>query len=100
MFFKIVKGKCQSYLYLVQSYRDEAGKVKHRKICSFGAVKNLDSAFIKSFTQVTKYSATVELVDLESAIVSEKINYGASQVINYFWQYFAVGSFVKQTIVI
>lgn len=97
MFFKIVKGKCQSYLYLVQSYRDEAGKVKHRKICSFGAVKNLDSAFIKSFTQVTKYSATVELVDLESAIVSEKINYGASQVINYFWQYFAVGAFIKQS---
>jgi hypothetical protein len=42
MFFKITKGKCQDYLYIVESYRDSSKKIKHREICSLGLVSKID----------------------------------------------------------
>jgi hypothetical protein len=96
MFFKITKGKCQDYLYLVESYRDESKKVKHRKICSLGQIGKLDTSFIDSFSQVIKTQSKLAIIDLNKTLVTDRVNYGGSEIVNYFWKHFALGSIIKR----
>ena len=45
MFLKSARVKGKEYIRIVESYRDEENKVKHKTIASLGSVDNLVNLF-------------------------------------------------------
>ncbi len=74
MFLKITRSGPRRYLQLVEAFRDEAGKARHRTLVTLGRLDQLDgqldsviSGLLKATGRVDGLNAPVPVIEFESA---------------------------------
>ena len=83
MFVKKVKNKNgKVYLYLVESFRDEHGKPKHRRIASLGPEEEFLKAIAKAY--------------LPETISAKQYMWAIPAIVNWLWKRLGIEDVIKQ----
>jgi len=78
MFLKITKSADKTdYIYVVESYRDDKGRVRHRYLFSLGKLKDFisTSVFKKLAQKALALDSSFNKEGVELSCLSEAVNY-------------------------
>lgn len=104
MFLKTTKKNGYEYLYLVESYRDEDGKSRHRTLFGFGRkdvlIKSTGfSNMVRKLCQI----AEIRLADDFDKKIKNDADCGEAEILNYgyhayraLWELLHIGSYLRE----